>query len=125
MSTARPRSHIDHEMRASALRSFALSLPEAEERETWGEATYRVRNKIFMVMGSDGKRASVKATHEEQEAVLTENPAAFHYPSYVGVHGWIGVVVSRVRTDEMRELVTEAWRMTAPKRLVKSFDEEA
>ena len=106
------------------MRTFALALPEAEERETWGEASFRVRNKIFMMLGADGKRAAVKAAREEQEALLAEDPATFYYPEYVGVHGWVGVVVARVRTDEMRELVTEAWRMTAPKRLVKTFDGE-
>jgi hypothetical protein len=32
----------------------------------------------------------------------------------------------RIRTvdpDELRELVTEAWRLTAPKPLVQAFDE--
>jgi hypothetical protein len=72
---------------------------------------------------SDGKRGSVKATHEEQAALLEQDPAAFFYPSYVGVHGWIGTVVAKVERDLMQELVTEAWRMTAPKRLVASFDE--
>jgi hypothetical protein len=33
-------------------------------------------------------------------------------------------VVPRADRDELRELITEAWRMTAPKRLVKAFDEE-
>ena len=61
-------------MKPAAVRAFALSLPEAEERETWGEATFRVRNKIFLMMGADGKRASVKAAREEQEALLAEDP---------------------------------------------------
>jgi hypothetical protein len=30
-----------------------------------------------------------------------------------------------VDRDEMEELLVEAWRLTAPKRLVQSFDEEA
>jgi hypothetical protein len=111
-------------MRASSVRTFALGLPEAEERETWGEATFRVRNKIFMMMGADGKRASVKSTRDEQAAVLSSDPETFFRPEYVGVHGWIGVVTGRVDPEEMRELITEAWRMTAPKRLVKAFDEE-
>ena len=34
-------------MRAATVRRFALSLPEAEERETWEDATFRVRAKIF------------------------------------------------------------------------------
>jgi len=110
-------------MRASTVVAIALSLPEAEERETWGERTFRVRGKIFMMLGSDGRRASVKATREEQAALLEEDPAAFFYPSYVGVHGWVGVVVTKVERAVMAELVTEAWRMTAPRRLVGSFDE--
>jgi hypothetical protein len=110
-------------MQARTVRKLALSFPEAEERETWGEATFRVRNKIFMMLGADGKRASVKGTREEQAALVAENPDTFYRPEYVGVHGWVGIVLARVDPDEMRELVTEAWRMTAPKRLVKTFDE--
>jgi hypothetical protein len=31
-------------------------------------------------------------------------------------------VLSKADGDEVRELVTEAWRMTAPKRLLATFD---
>ena len=110
-------------MRASTLVGIALGLPEAEERETWGERTFRVRGKIFMMLANDGKRGGVKAVHEEQAALLEEDPATFFYPSYVGVHGWIGVVVAKADRGLMQELVTEAWRLTAPKRLVATFDE--
>ena len=40
-------------MRMKELRAFALSLPEAEERETWGEATFRVRDRIFVMAAPD------------------------------------------------------------------------
>jgi hypothetical protein len=36
----------------------------------------------------------------------------------------VGVRVSGVDRDEMRELLIEAWRLTAPKRVVKAFDLE-
>jgi hypothetical protein len=111
-------------MRAATVRTIALGLPETEERETWGEATFRVRTKIFLMLDPDGKRASVKSTHDEQSALLAEDPETFFRPEYVGVHGWIGVVVVRADRDEMRELIIEAWRMTAPKRIVTAFDEE-
>ena len=112
-------------MRASTLATIALALPEAEERETWGERTFRVRGKIFMMLAADGKRGSVKATKEEQAALLEEDPSAYFYPSYVGVHGWIGVNVADADRGAVEELVIEAWRMTAPKRLAASFDEGA
>jgi hypothetical protein len=109
-------------MRAETFRSRALRLPEAVELETWGEATFRVRNKIFAMLGSDGKRASIKATRDEQQALIEENPGAYFYPEYVGVHGWVGVVVAKADREEVEELLIEAWRMTAPKRLVAAFD---
>ena len=109
-------------IRMQALRRYALSLPEAEERETWGEATFRVRDRIFLMASPDGKGASVKASLEAQEALVRSEPATFSVASYVGRYGWIAVDLGRVDPDEMRELVAEAWRMTAPKRLVVEFD---
>jgi hypothetical protein len=110
-------------MREARFRQIALSLPAAEERETWGEATFRVRNKIFAMMGSDGRWASIKATHEEQQALIEGDPDAFYLPGYVAQHGWVGVRLARAKGDEVAELLTEAWRMTALKRAVRAFDE--
>jgi hypothetical protein len=104
------------------LRRIAMSLPEAEERETWGSATFRVRGKIFVIMSDDGTGASVKATRDEQSALIAEDPETFTFPAYVGCHGWIGVDVHRIGAEHLRELLTEAWRMTAPKRVVRAFD---
>jgi hypothetical protein len=104
------------------LREIALSLPQAEERETWGHATFRVRDKIFVIMSDDGAGASVKAAKDEQQALIAEDPETFTFPAYVGQHGWIGVDVGRIGAEHLRELVTEGWRMTAPKRVVKAFD---
>lgn len=110
-------------MKANTFRNAALSLPDAEERETWGEATFRVRNKIFAMMGSDGKRGNIKASRDEQTALIASDPETFFFPQYTGVHGWVGVVLRSADADEVRELLTEAWRMTATKRAVKAFDD--
>ena len=55
---------------ADQLRQAALSLPEAEERETWGHPTFRVRAKLFATLADDGGQASVKATRQEQAALV-------------------------------------------------------
>jgi len=110
-------------MQAATVRSFALSLPEAEERETWETATFRVRNKIYVMFDEKERHLWIKSTHDEQQALIAMDPEAFFVPSYVGSKGWIGVVVSRADRGEVEDLITEAWRMTAPKRLVATFDE--
>ena len=105
-------------------RELALSLPEATEKETWGHPTFRVRNKMFASAGADLATATVKSTLDEQRALTQMDPATFSVPAYVGKHGWIGIVLDRVDPDELRELTIEAWRMTAPKRLVKTWDDQ-
>jgi len=111
-------------MRRDTVRRFALDLPEAEERETWETATFRVRNKIFMMFSEQERQAWVKSTHDEQRALTASHPETFFVPPYVGPSGWIGVVIRSVDRVEMQELVTEAWRLTAPKRLLAAFDAE-
>ena len=111
-------------MRATTVRSFALSLPEAEERETWETATFRVRNKIFTMFDEKERHLWIKSTHDEQQALIAMDPDAFFFPSYVGSKGWIGVVVSKAERGEVQDLITEAWRLTAPKRMVAAFDQE-
>ena len=112
-------------MRAATVRSFAMSLPEAEERETWGNATFRVRSKIFTMFDERERRLWVKSVFDEQQALIAMNPEAFFVPSYVGSKGWVGVVVAKAERGEVEELITEAWRMTAPKRMVAVFDDGA
>jgi hypothetical protein len=110
-------------MRRATVRAIALSLPGTEERETWETATFRVRNKIFAMFAGEEREIWIKTTHDEQRALVEMDPEAFFVPPYVGPSGWVGARVARVERDEMRELLIEAWRMTAPKRSVRTFDE--
>jgi hypothetical protein len=107
---------------AQEFRNLVSSLPEAEERETWGHPTFRVRDKMFATLSDDGSSATVKATLPEQAALVAAAPATFDVPAYVGRHGWVGIQLATVDPTELRELLVEAWRQTAPKRLVSAYD---
>jgi hypothetical protein len=106
---------------ARQFRKLALSLPESEERMTWGQSTFRVRNRMFAILSSDGARASIKASREAQAALIGSDPEVFFHPAYVGVHGWVGLRLALVDAAELRELVIEAWLLTAPKRLAANL----
>jgi hypothetical protein len=107
---------------ADELRRVVLSLPGAEERETWGHPTFRVRDKMFATLSDDGRQATVKATRQEQAALVAAAPETFGVPAYVGQHGWVSVHLATVDPVELGELLVEAWRQTAPKALVKTYD---
>ena len=104
------------------LRGICLALPEAEEIETWGHPTFRVRKKIFVGCGADedGRpQMTCKAPPGEQQALVASNPKRFFVPAYVGSKGWVGVYLDgAVDWAEITELVEESYRLTAPKRLV-------
>ncbi|MEX0651066.1 MAG: MmcQ/YjbR family DNA-binding protein [Actinomycetota bacterium] len=67
-------------IRASTVRAFALSLPEAEERETWETATFRVRDKMFMTFSEHERRAWIKSVHDEQRALIAMDADAWFAP---------------------------------------------
>ena len=110
-------------VRKDTVRKMALAMPEATEQESWETPTFRVRKKIFAMLSDDERSVWVKSTHDEQRALTSMDPATYFVPPYVGPSGWVGVRFSGADREELHELIIEAWRMTAPKRLVSSFDQ--
>jgi len=101
------------------LRGICLALPDAVEKETWGEATFRVRDKIFAVAGVEesGVSMSCKAPPGAQEILIGMDPERFFRPAYVGHRGWVGVRLdAKTDWDQVADLVEESYRMTAPKK---------
>jgi hypothetical protein len=103
-------------------RHAALGFPQSAEQETWGHPTFRVRGKMFATMSADDDAATVKASKEAQAALVGSEPETFSVPAYVGQHGWVGIRLDRVDPQEAVELLDEAWRATAPKRVVAAYD---
>ena len=105
------------------LRAICLAFPEAVEQAFGGhtDPTYRVRNKIFAMESSrDGRPALwCKAPPGAQSMLVDADPERFFAPPYVGPKGWIGVHIDRgTDWDLVRDLVSDSYRMTAPKRLL-------
>lgn len=109
---------------AERVRRICLSLPEAHEQEAWGEPTFRVRKKIFVMYASAGNhhgqgRQAIwcPAPLGIQEHLLRAEPATCFVPPYVGVKGWIGVDLERIGDAELRPLIVQSYCMIAPKKL--------
>lgn len=105
------------------LRSICLALPEATERPSHGEPAWFVRDKKLFVMFADRHHDDrvafwCAAPEGAQQAAVAVDPTRFFVPPYVGVRGWLGVYLDvPVDWDEIAEIVREAYRKVAPKRL--------
>lgn len=101
------------------LRQVALGLPEVQEVCSWGNtATFRVRNKIFVMSSEQSDQFTVKAAKGQQKELMASKPGTFSEAAYVGRFGWVAVRYVGVDEKELTELLTEAWRQTAPAALI-------
>ena len=109
---------------AAELLDFASSLPEAGEREyREGAIIFTFRERGIGYVSSDGRDLFVKSTLAERDALISTEPEVYSEWYTSGRFGWVRVRLDRVVPDEARELVVEAWRLTAPKRMVRAYDE--
>ncbi|MBC6449670.1 MmcQ/YjbR family DNA-binding protein [Actinokineospora xionganensis] len=110
------------------LRELCLAMPESTERVSHGEPTWFVRDKkVFVSYAAHHHDDRVAfwcaAPPGVQEEMVAEDPERYFRPPYVGHRGWLGVYVDvEVHWDEIAEIVEEAYRMVAPKRLVAELD---
>ena len=105
------------------VRRVALSLPGSTERPYNRLPSFRVRNNLFLRIHELPDTFFVRcASVEERNELLRAEPAKFFItPHYHGYPGFL-VRLSQVDLDEMTEIVTESWRLSAPKRLLASYD---
>ncbi|HZC45477.1 MAG TPA: MmcQ/YjbR family DNA-binding protein [Candidatus Acidoferrum sp.] len=108
------------------LRKICLALPDATEKEAWGEPTFRVRGKMFAMFDNnhhDAGRIAVwcKAPLGFQSMMVAEAPKRFFVPPYVGVNGWVGVRLDLdVDWKEVAGVVEQAYRMASEKPAARS-----
>jgi len=114
------------------LRAAASALAEAAEGEDGG---WSVRGKAFAwvrplrpkdlaELGLTEQTRTVvcvRCSQEDKAELIASRPEAFfataHFAGYPAVLIWL----DEIDADELREVVTDAWVVQAPKRLAKAF----
>jgi hypothetical protein len=110
--------------RLTRLTSICLALPEAT-RESWGRhAGFVVRKRKFAYWLDDHHgdgivSVCIKALPGQQDMLLAWDTTRFYRPAYIGRQGWVGLRLDRGPIDwgEVEALVTDSYRVAAPKRL--------
>ncbi len=116
-------------MTIDELRAFCLSLPGTHEKETWGDAehagdvTFRVNDKIYVITGPQGGGASIRTTIDQQAELLDTFPGVFRSAPYTGRFGWVVAELDAADEELLRGIIEGAWRRTAPKAVVRAYDE--
>jgi hypothetical protein len=120
------------------VRRIALSLPETSERTSHGTGSWRVRDKGFVwerplrpadlrALGDDAPTGEILGVRVEhlvaKEAILADDPGVFFTTPHFEGYPAVLVALDQIETDDLAELIVEAWLTRAPKRLAREYIE--
>lgn len=98
---------------------LASELPEVEASTWYRTPALKVAGKGFARLRTEAEGGLVVMCRlDEKAALLDSGDAAFFTTPHYDGHGSIIVDLERVDVDQLRELLEEAWRRKAPRRLL-------
>src|SRR5690349_5531401 len=103
-------------------RAIALSLPETTERPSYGTPGFRVKDKLFARIREPGVLLVRVSDEGEKDFLLRADPEKFFTTPHYDGHPSILVRLDAVDRDELGELLADARRARAPKRLADALD---
>lgn len=110
-------------MQIEEIRQTALSLPGTVEVEHWGKTSFRINNKIFVIIQDDMRTITIKTTKEEREMYTSTSPEIYKIPDSFSNLNYMHINLELAKKEEIIDLIRNAWGIVAPKKLSKAFFE--
>ena len=103
-----------------AVRKFALSFPEAEEKPHFEKESFRVKNKIFATLDAKKNQCVIKLSAVDQ-SVFCAFDKTIIYPvkGAWGKQGWTIIELKKVKMDLFKDALTTSYSTVAPEKLAK------
>ena len=97
--------------------------PGVEPGMSYGTPALRVRDKFICRLRTDPDALVVRVVDlTDREALLQEKPETFFSTPHYDGHPYVLVRLDAVAGEELAELLEDAWRIRAPKRLISEYD---
>jgi hypothetical protein len=102
------------------VRKIGLALPDVEEGTMYGSPALKVRGKLLTCLAihksAEPESLAVRIDFDQRAALLAEAPETYYLTEHYVNYPVVLVRLSRIRVDEMRDLLGSAWRfVTAQK----------
>ena len=110
-------------MTLATVRRLLLALPGVEEGSSYGTPGFRVRGKFLARLWEDGETLVVKCGDDERDFRMRTDPEAFFVTNHYRGYPTVLVRLPRVTENELRDVLEQAWRLHAPRRMVKAYDQ--
>jgi hypothetical protein len=102
------------------VRALALSLPRTSEHLIRDRVKFRIGSIVYVAFSRDEEWMGFAFPKEERDALVAAEPEKFVLPGQSDLrYNWVVARLAALSAEEMRELVTEAWRMCVPKKVAR------
>jgi hypothetical protein len=106
----------------TTVRRLALALPGVEEGPCYGTPGFRVRGKFLARLWEDGETLVVKCGDDERDFRLQADPQTFFITEHYRGYPTVLIRLARVHRTDLRDILEQAWRLQAPKRLLREYE---
>ncbi len=97
--------------------------PEVEEGTCFGTPALRVRGKFMCRLRTDPDALVVRVIDlADAQVLLLGKPDVFFSTSHYDGHPYVLVRLDVIGREDLAELLEDAWRLRAPKRLLAAYD---
>ena len=100
------------------VREIARELPGAVEGMSYGTPAFRVGKTLFARQHQDDDSLVIKIDPDERAMRMRADPETFYITEHYRNYPWMLVRFASVTAEDLRELLENAWRQSAPKRLL-------
>jgi len=107
------------------VRELVLALPGVAEGTSYGTPAFRVGGKFLLRLKEDGESLAVKIGIDERDMLITADPETFYITDHYRGYPAVLVRLSAIDRERLCEMLEEAWRFCAPKRLVAARERGA
>jgi hypothetical protein len=100
------------------VRQLALALPGVAEGLSYRTPAWKVGKTLLARMHQDGEALVLKMDFLARDTLMQADPHTFFITDHYQNYPWVLVRLSSVRPEQLRDLLDDAWRSAAPKRLL-------
>ena len=111
-------------IRLADIRSYAMALPDVVEKPHFRLPGFRVADKLLAHLEKGDAHAILCVSQVEAKTAATDQPDVCEEVWRQSGQIFVGLRVdlAKVTKRRMQELIEQAWRHRAPKRLVAEYD---
>jgi hypothetical protein len=104
----------------NTVRQIALALPGVEDGTSYGTPALKVAGKLLVRLKEDRESIAIGVELAAREVLMGTRPETYYVTDHYRCYPWMLVRLASVDPGDLRDLIHEAWRRNAPKRLVAS-----